>query len=175
MRVTIEHRETTAGVLGNHKDCYVDCSVAFSEEERAIIKTRDLSGEAFTIRASTPLPSKTQFFSTNAMRMIGRIMMVAGVIWGIAGGGTPTGLLFFVGAGLEIYGWIRTRTEDKRFSSDEQQITIKQLLNKPTFTVHAWNAAGAKVIEEEIRENLIGIKNLIQNSAELKAKQTFEL
>ena len=47
-----------------------------------------------------------------------------------------------------IWGWIRTRKEDKRFETTEQHITVKQLLNKPTFTVHAWNPAAAKGIEE---------------------------
>ena|ERR1051326_2369729 len=173
MRVTIEHREATSGALGNRKESYVDCTVHFSEEERAIVKERDLYREGFVVRTSTPLPTKTQFFSTNIMRVIGRFLMIAGVILGIAG--TNFGFLFFVGAGLEIYGFIRTRKEDKRFESDEQEITVKQLLNNPTFTVHAWNPAAAKGIEEEIREHLTALKAIIANSAEIKAKQTFEL
>ena len=63
MRVTIEHREQTAGVIGSKKDCYVDCTVEFSEEERAIIKERDLYREGFTVRTSTPVPSSTAFFA----------------------------------------------------------------------------------------------------------------
>lgn len=173
MRVTIEHREQAEGVIGNRKECYVDCKVEFSEEERAIIRERDLYREGFTVRTSTPLPTKTEFFSTNIMRVIGRILIIAGIILGIAG--TNFGFLFFVGVGLEIYGWLRVRREDKRFESDEQTITIKQLLSNPTFTVHAWNAGLAKTIEEEIRQHLIALKNLIQSSAQLQAKQTFEL
>lgn len=173
MRVTIEHREAASGALGNRKESYVDCTVHFSEEEHAIIKERDLYREGFTVRTSTPLPTKTQFFSTNIMRVIGRFLMIGGFIAGVAG--TNFGFLFFVGVGLEIYGWLRTRKEDKRFESDEQEITVKQLLNKPTFTVHAWNPAAAKGIEEEIRQHLASLKAVIQNSAEIKAKQTFEL
>jgi hypothetical protein len=173
MRVTIEHREQTTGVVKNHKDCYVDCKVEFSEEERAIIKARDLYGEGFTVRTSTPLPTKTAFWGTNIMRVIGRVLMVGGFIAGVAG--TNYGFLFFVGVGLEIYGWIRTRSEDKRFESDEQTISIKQLLSNPGFTVHAWNAGLAKGIEEEIREHLVSLKGLVKDSAQLQAKQTFEL
>jgi hypothetical protein len=173
VRVTIEHREQTSGIAGNHKECYVDCKVEFSEEERAIIKARDLYGEGFTVRTSTPLPSKAAFFSTNIMRVVGRFMMLGGFILGVAG--TNFGFLFFVGLGLEIWGWIRTRTEDKRFESDEQTVTVKQLLSNPLFTVHAWNAGYAKGVEGDIREHLVGLKNLIMNSAEVRAKQTFEL
>lgn len=181
MRVTIEHRETPSGVLGNHRDCYVDCSVNFSEEERAIIKARDLYRDGFTIRTSTPLPSKTQFFSTNVIRIVGLFMAIGGMLRGIYEGlaHVPTnsigGPMFFIGLGLFIWGWFRTRKEDKRFELSEQEITVKQLLTQPTFTVHGWNPAAAKGLEETIRENLVSLKNLIQDSAEVRTKQTFEL
>jgi hypothetical protein len=175
MRVTIEHREVATGVLGKHKDSYIDCTVNFSEEERAIIKERDLYGQGFSVRTSTPLPPKTSMLGTGLMRLLGPVMMIGGVVWGLAGGGTPTGLLFFAGLGFVVYGWLRSRREDKRFETSEQELTLKQLLNHPTFTVHAWNPASAKGLEETIRDNLVGLKNLIQNSAQLQAKQTFEL
>jgi hypothetical protein len=173
MRVTIEHREESTGLVSNRKECFVDCKVEFSEEERAIIKERDLYREGFSVRTSTPLPTKTAFFSTNIMRVIGRFMMMGGFIAGVMG--SNYSFLFFVGAGLEIFGWIRARREDKRFENDEQTITIKQLLNNPTFTVHAWSAGYAKGIEEDIRGHLVALKNLIKGSAEVQAKQTFEL
>jgi hypothetical protein len=181
MRVTIEHREEVSGLLKDHKDCYVDCTVELSNEERAIIKERGLYAEGFTIRTSTPLPSKTAFFGTNILRFIGRLMIVGGLFYGFLveglGGaksnyGAP---LLFIGVGLEIYGWLRTRREDKRFEEDDQTVTIKQLLSKPTFTVHAWNAGYAKGTEEEIRDKLTSLKSLIQSSATLNTKQTFEL
>ncbi len=181
MRVTIQHREETSGLTGKHKDCYVDCKVEFGEEERAIIKARDLDTDGFTIRASTPLPTKTQFLSTNLMRVIGRFAIIGGVVYMIyssfAHPATEPlgGLLFVIGIGVEIYGWMRARKEDKRFESSEQQVTIKQLLTNPTFTVHAGNPAAAKAIEQDIREELTAMKRVIQNSAELQATQTFEL
>jgi hypothetical protein len=175
MRVTIDHREVASGALGNHKDSYVDCTVNFSEEEQAIIKARDLYREGFTVRTSTPLPSRTAVFGAGLMRPVGIVMMVVGAIWGLAGGGTPTGLLFFVGLGLVVYGWLRVRKQDNRMEHSEQDVTVKQLLGRPTFTVHAWNPAAAKSIEQDIRDNLVALKSLIQNSAELQTAQTFEL
>jgi hypothetical protein len=173
MRVTIEHRETASGVLGNHKDCYIDCRVEFSEEEKAIIKQRDLYSQGVTVRTSTPMPSRVQFFNTNVIRAVGFILALTGIVLGIAG--TGFGFLFFVGAGLFIWGFIRTRREDKRFETAEQEITVKKLLANPSFTVHGWNPAAAKGLEQDIREELVSLKNLIQNSAEIQAKQTFEL
>lgn len=175
MRVTIEHRETTTGIAGSHKDCYIDCQVDFSEEEKAIIKHRDLYHQGITVRTSTPLPTKGALFGAGLMRPVGVIMMVVGAVWGIAGGGNPTGLLFFGGLGLAIYGWLHTRKQDQRLESSEQNITIKQLLARPSFTVHAWNPASAKGVEQDIRDELVSIKNLIADSAEVRAKQTFEL
>lgn len=175
MRVTIEHREATSGVLANHKESYVDCTVHFSEEEQAIIKARDLYREGFAVRTSTPLPSQSSLWGTGLMRFAGPFMIVGGFFWGVAGGGNLAGLILFAGIGFVIYGWLRSRKEGKRFESSDQEITVKQLLNDPTFTVHAWNPAAAKGIEEEIREHLTSLKAVIANSAEIKAKQTFEL
>jgi hypothetical protein len=175
MRVTIDHRETTTGVLGNHRDCYLDCRVEFSEEEKAIIKQRDLYKLDITVRAATPAPTNTQFLNVSLMRTVGRIMMIAGVVWGLAGGGALTGLLFFVGAGLEIYGWIRNRTDSKRAESSDQVLTIKRLLANPTFSVHAFDPAAAKGFELQVRDQLTYLKNAIADSAELRTKKTFEL
>ena len=181
MRVTIEHREATTGVLNSHKQSFVDCTVNFSEEERAIVKERDLYGQGFSVRTSTPLPTQTAAFGTGIMRVAGRLMIIGGFLYGmiIEGlGHAPTNFgapILFIGIGLEIWGWMRSRKEDKRFEEDEQYITIKKLLNTPTFTVHAWNPAAAKGIEEQIREHLVSLKDIIKNSAQIQAKQTFEL
>lgn len=181
MRLTIEHREQPSGMLGNHKDCYIDCNVEFSEEERAIIKARDLYNESFTIRTSTPQVTKSRLLGSGLLRIVGRLMWIAGILRGMYEGfghNIPTnygGPLFFLGVGLEIWAFMRQRGEDKRIENPEQEITIKQLLSNPSFTVHTLNAAVSKVFEDEIREHLTGIKNLIKNSAQLQAKQTFDL
>ena len=180
MRVTIEHREQPSGMLGNHTDCYIDCNVEFSEEERAIIKARDLYSESFTIRTSTPQVTKVRLLGSGLMRIIGRVMWIAGILRGLyeGFGHIPTnygGPLLFFGVALEIWAFIRRRDENKRIENPEQEINIKQLLSNPRFTVHTMNAAVSKVFEDEIREDLTGMKTLIQNSADLRTKQTFEL
>ena len=179
MRVTIEHRETT-GIIGSRKDCYVDCKVDFSEEERAIIKVRDLYRESFTVRASTPIPSGHSYLATAAMRLIGRFMIPVGIVYAIYedmahAKSNYDAPLFFGGIALEIYGFIRAYREDNRIYDDKQTITVKQLLANPAFTVHAWNAGYAQGIESTIREHLIALKSLIQSNATLQTKQTFEL
>jgi hypothetical protein len=73
MRVTIEHRESVSGVLAAHKDCYIDCEVLLSEEEKAIIKHRQLYDHGFTVRTSTPLPKKSSLLGTGLMRSVGPV------------------------------------------------------------------------------------------------------
>lgn len=180
MRVTIEHRETISGTLQKHKDCFVDCTVQFNEEEKAIIHERDLYREGFSVRASTPLPSKSSFVRTALARIFGLLMAVGGffgaVIEGLGNTHTNFGHpIFLAGIGLMIFGFIRSREEKRRLENPDQEITIKQLLANPTFTVHAWNAAYAKPIEDEIREHLSSLKNRLLNAAELGTKKTFEL
>jgi hypothetical protein len=174
MRVTIEHREETSGLLRNHKECYVDCTVEFSDEERAIIKTRDLYNNSFDVRTSTPVVGDVAFYGFALLRIPARFMIMGGLVC-IVFNVEPWGYLFFVGVPLEIYCWWTQRKQDKRMDSDQQRITIKRLLTNPHFTVHAWNAGAAKGVEQGIREHLLDMKGNITTSAQLQTKQTFEL
>jgi hypothetical protein len=175
VRVTVEHREKTSGLLQNRKEYYVDCRVEFSEEERSIIKERNLYRNGFPIRTSTPVPGQASILGTMIMRLVSPLMIVGGIIYGIAGGGGLSGLLVLGGIGLFIAGWIREHRQDRRLATDEQFVTINQLLDNPTFTVYAGNPAAARGFEEDVRENVTDLKQLIKNSAELRNKQTFEL
>jgi hypothetical protein len=181
MRVTVQHREETSGVLQNRKDCYIDCTVEFSEEERSIIRQRDLYRDGFTVRTSTPATTFTAFWSTNIMRLAGYVLIVGGFLYGLIVEGIGQvntsfgGTALFIGIVLAIYGWFRAHRENKRAGVEEQRVTIKQLLSNPKFTMHAWNAGLAKIVEDEVRDQLVVLKNLISSSAELRAKQTFEL
>lgn len=180
MRVTIEHREETAGVTGNRRNYFVDCDVTFSEEERAIIKARDLYQHNFVLPAATPIPTKSEFYGYPVLRVIGRLMIVVGFVWGIVtafqtNGSSLPGPMFFAGIGIEIFAWLKTRKVDKRLDQPEQRITLRMLLNDGRFTVHASDPAAAKEVEEQIRVSLAGIKLTISGSAEISSRQTFEL
>jgi hypothetical protein len=181
MRVTIEHREEAGGISGQRRSYFVDCIVEFSEEERAIIKARGLYDHNFTMRASTPLPSQAAFVGTGLLRPIGGLMTIAGPIIGIVGGLTKSGgeglgyLLLFGGIGLLIYGRSRQRRQDKRLDEPEQRVTVRQLLSRSRFTVNAFDPAHAKAIEDDIRAELVALKDTIRGSAELQSRQTFEL
>jgi hypothetical protein len=179
MRVTIDHREEATGLSGKGRNYFVDCAVEFSEEEKAIIQARGLFDHGFAMPAAEPLPSQVAFVGSGVIRTIGRLLIVVAVVWGIVlglsgHGEGPTAFLFFLGIGLEIYGWMKSRSQDKRIEQPEQAITLRKLMSGG-FTVHALDPAQAKAIDEQIRSELAGIKALIAESAEVRSRQTFEL
>lgn len=180
MRVTIEHREESAGLTGATKHHYVDCTVEFSEEERAVIKARDLYNQNFTLKAATPVPSQVAYVGSGFLNSLGRLGVLGGVIMGllstVTGGvlGTIAGFSIFAGACLWIYAAMQTRMQDKRINTPEQVIKLRDLLNGRV-TVHASSPAEAHDIEDDIRNALASVKALLTASAELRAKQTFEL
>lgn len=177
MRVTIQHREEAEGAGRSRRNYFVDCSVEFSEEEKAIIKVRDLSRRSFDVPAATPPPSMGRMVGTGAMRGLGPLVAVAGLVLTFFRGAYEVlgGYMLVGGIGFAIYGWLRQRREDKRIELPAQTITIGGLLANQRFTVHAGDPAEAKAMDEEIRGYLVGMKDLIRGSAELGSKQTFEL
>ena len=175
MRVTIEHRDKTSGVLQNRKEYYIDCLVEFSEEERSIIHQRGLYKQGFIIRTSTPRPSTASFTSTIALQVLSPVAAIGGFIYGLVTNSSLGGWLALVGSGLFIYSLIRRRREDQRFANDEQMITYKKLLADPRFTINASSPFNAQVLDEELRANLAGMKYELTTSAELRTQQTFEL
>ena len=179
MRVTIEHREETTGVTGKGRNYFVDCAVEFSEEEKAIIRARGLFDHGFSMLAAEPLPSQVAYVGSGVIRTIGRLLIVVAVVWGIISafsghGDGPTPFLLFLGIGLEIYGWMKGRSQDKRIEAPDQTITLGKLMSAG-FKVHALDPAQAKAIDEQVRSELARLKALIAESAEVRARQTFEL
>jgi hypothetical protein len=181
MRVTIEHRENAGGVTGATKHHFVDCTVAFSEEEKAIIKARGLHDHSFTVGPATPIASGAAYIGSGALNSLGRLGVVGGFVLGVfssaIGGsaGLIAGWCVFLGAGLWIYAAVVMRKQEKRLTDPDQVITLKNLLNNGRFTVYASSPLHAQSIEQEIRDSLSYVKQLITAGAEIKPKQTFEL
>ena len=180
MRVTIENREEKTGVTGNARKYYVDCTVEFSEEEKAIIKARDLSAHSFEIGAAEAFPSHVAYVGSGVLYTAGILLVLVGFFGSIYVmfaqlRTTFFGYCFFGGIGLAIYSWLQGRKQDKRIQNPDQTVRIRDLLTKGRFTVNAINPAYLKAIEDDIRSHLLTTKALIQESAEITTKQTFEL
>lgn len=181
MRVTIGHREESGGISGQRRTYFVDCTIEFSEEERAIIKARDLYRHNIVVLAATPLPSRTAVVGIGFMRTVGVLCTIAGPAIGIVGGFTKSGgeglgfALLFGGLAMMIFGKRRANQQDHRLVQPEQSVTVSQLLSKPRFVVHALDPAHAKFVDSDIRARLLELKKIIRGSAELQTAQTFEL
>jgi hypothetical protein len=173
MRVTIEHREQTAGIAAGNRNYFVDCTVEFSEEEKAIIKARAL-GDTVVTSGLTSVPVGTvKGVSPYLLRAAAPIMIIGGFIFGVAGGGTFAGLIVFAGFGFLIYGFVAPRLHDKR--SSVQDIKIRDILNRYSFSLFAFDPVEAKTIDARLREELAGLKSFLVSSAEVPSKKNFEL
>lgn len=180
MRVTISHREETAGLGGQKRNYFVDCEVLFSEEERAIVRRRNLADNYIATESAIPTGSGIADYTwTNTgLRVASRLFVLAGVIVGLVGmftGGTDglSMMLLLIALGLFIFRKANERRSDQSYS--EQRITVRQLLQNPRFTVYAPNPALAGSYDDAIRDQLTRLKSLISASADIRARETFEL
>jgi hypothetical protein len=187
VRVTIDHRQATTG-LGSTQSQFVECTVQFSEEEKAIIAVRGLYDHLIVLDNPRPPPSYREYMTAGILLAFAPLIAFVGffiLIFSIAnnifsggqsGGGYAVlgGVLFF-GAPLGwAVGFLMDRAMSHRFTHPKQFITIREMLLRP-FTVHSPDPAYSDLIVEQIKERLTILKAIITGSAELREKQTCEL
>lgn len=182
MRVSIKHREESAGIIGSTKQHFVDCAVEFGEEEKAIIKARDLRNTNFTVPSASPLPTVSAYRGSAIFNVVGRLCFIFGIPFAMITAFTKTpnlsalaNFMVFGGAALWIGAAIAGRSQNKAIENRDQVIRVGDLLSHGQFTCHAANPAYAKRIEDDIKNNLTNLKGIFKESAELKKESTFEL
>jgi hypothetical protein len=109
MRVTISHREETAGLGGQKRSYFVDCEVLFSEEEQAVIRNRGLGDNYISTESAIPTGSGIAAYTppNTALRVGSRLCVIAGVIAVIASifvsaAGGLAFLFFLIALGLFV-------------------------------------------------------------------------
>jgi hypothetical protein len=187
MRVTIDHRQQTTG-LGGTQSQFVDCTVQFSEEEKAIISVRGLADHLIVLDNPRPPPSYREYMTAGILlafsplfTLIGFWTLVYAVVNAIFSGGRSADgyavigilLLFFAPFAWAI-GFLMDRAMNHRFTHPKQFVTIREMLFRP-FTVHSPDPAYSNLIVEQIKERLAVLKAIIIGSAELREKETHEL
>jgi len=180
MRVTIEHREEAGIISSATKHQYVDCTVLFSEEEKAIIKVRDLYSTNFSIPPATPPVDSVSYWGLPIARLIARLTWIGGIILGFLSVftrqlGDLAGIMMFGGAIVDLYFGYAGRKLDDRLARYDQTIRLKTLLDEPHLTIWAASPAAAKDKEQQLRDRLNDIKVLLTRSAELPPTQSFEI
>ena len=181
MRVSIRHRQED-GLLPNKKLHYVDCSILFSEEEKAIIRARGLSRHYIVTDSEVPPPSGSQRTLSTLLKALSPFVFLGGCVTGIGmtaagnnhGGDLVGGLLVFASIGMLLAG-IALKRHVRVAEQLQQNITLGQLLANPSFSAYAFDNARAKVLDEELREALTRLKEGLLVNRDIIDEETFEI
>lgn len=181
MRVTFKHREEQE--FGG-KSYYVDCTVLFSEEEKAVIRAREFGrGMRFhSPRRAADLTARERAVGTiwvfaDSIHLLTVFIPLGAFIWAataIEGGTSFFGPLFVFGAPV-VYLVSKYMAHRDDHSRDDQFVTFDHLFAGRPFTVWAFNPMDAKQKESEIEQTFAAFKQQINESTELGQNRTVEL
>src|ERR1700733_12241873 len=77
MRVTIDHRQQNTG-LGSTISQFVECTVQFSEEEKAIIRVRGLNDHIIVLDPPSPPPSYREYMTAGILQGFAPLFAIIG-------------------------------------------------------------------------------------------------
>jgi len=181
VQVTIRHRQED-GLLPNKKLHYVDCTVLFSEEEKAIIEARGLGRHYIVTDSSVPPPPAAHRPLATALKALSPLVFLGGCVSGFGvmianhghGGEAVACLSFFAALGM-LLGGIALKRHVRVAEQPRQTITLGRLLSNPSFAAYAFDNARAKILDLELRETLTRLKEGLLVNRDIKALETFEL
>ena len=177
MRVRIDHHDEAAGLIGTNRRYLVDCSVEFSDEEKAVIQTRGLRNHFVDLPDNVIVAAHVEDVRRGYMR---KLLIAAGVcLLGLivapltARGGTPVGpLMFFGGGGYAIYALYKFLVPPR---TKLDRVRLNFLLSHRRFVAEATSPAMSKAMEADIQGSLEALKRFLDGSAELGTGRTVEL
>jgi hypothetical protein len=181
VRVTIKTREED-GLLPAKKLYFTDCTVLFSEEEKAIIQARGLGQHYFVVDPEVPPPRGSHRLLSIWLRALAPLVFLGGCVSGIgmtiagnsrAGDGL-TGFCFVAALAMYLAG-IAMKRHVRIAEQPQQTITLQQLLGFPTFSIYAIDNARTKVVGQELRTILARVKDGLLVNRDIEQAETFEL
>jgi len=186
MQLTTEYREEKRGILTGNKEFFLVCTVAFNDQERAIIQERGLYKYTISVPSDRPLPTRAGDFGSAVMRGAGLFLTIAGLLTSCTAeitkgsGGTDTGVaigvtMLIAGIALFVLGKWRDKQSYAREANPDQTIAVGRLLTNPTFMVHAYTIAEARQYEEEVRAILKQAAEGIRANSVVPERDTHEL
>lgn len=181
MRVTIQHRQED-GIRPNKKRNYVDCTVLFSEEEKAIIRERGLGQHYIVAEPETPPSTRAHRRFGILLQALAPIVLLGGCVAGLGmtfagngrGGDSVGGFALFAALAM-FFGGIALKRYFRVAQQPEQPITLGRLLINPSFTSYAVDNGHAKALDQELRETLARLKDGLLANRDIKEAETFEL
>ncbi len=181
MRVTIQHRQED-GLLPNKKLHYVDCTVLFSEEEKAIIRERGLGRHYIVADSEVPPVSRSHRRLGILLQALAPVVLLGGCVAGLGmtvagnsrGGDSTTGFGLFAALAM-FFGGMALKRYFRIAQQPEQAVTLARLLTNPKFTSYAIDNARGKALDLEVRESLARLKNGLLGNRDIKEAETFQL
>lgn len=181
MRATIRHRQQD-GPLPSAKRHYVDCTILFSEEEKAIIRQRGLAAHYISVDPEVPPPAASSATVATLLKVLAPLVFLGGCVTGIGmtvagagrGGDGLTAFCTFLALALFL-GGIALKRHIRVAEQPQQIVTLSRLLNNPTFSVYAFDNGRAKAVDAELRASLARLKDGLLVNRDLIAEETSEL
>jgi hypothetical protein len=178
--VTIQHRQED-GLFPNKKLHYVDCTVLFSEEEKAIIIERGLDRHYIETDSGIPPPSGSQRALGPLLKVLAPCVFLGGCVAGLGmtiggngSGGAVTGISWIAALALFL-GALAFKRHVRVAEQPKQTITLGRLLINPNFSAYALDNARGKALDQEIRETLTRLKEGLLVNRDIRETETFEL
>jgi len=84
-------------------------------------------------------------------------------------------VLLVASIGLFIFAKIKAHEVAKLETTDTQRITLRQMLNQPTFMLHAYSMLQAQEFEEQVRGDMTNVASILRASAAVGETNTYEL
>jgi hypothetical protein len=177
MRVTIDHREAIS-VFGRTQ-FFIDCTVQFSEAERAVIRNRQLGDHNIAVDHDIPwfrsirgyiavlIVLRFTFFFT-AVALLPTLAIFS--IWNIHGGWW----MLIVMACLGSYVYRKYLERQFKKSAEKRHVSLSDMLKHKKFTVYAPDAYLAGEAEKSILAQINDLKNrMVAIAPGLAEKQVY--
>lgn len=181
MHVTITTREES-GIVPYKKSYFVDCTVYFSEEEKAIIRARGLGQHFFVVGSETSPPPGSFRTLSVVLQLLSPLVLLGGCVTGLGmtiagnsrGGDGVSGFCVLAAVTMYLAGFA-LRRYIRAADQPQQQITLTRLLAAPRFSVYAFDNATAKTIDADLRDTLMNVKDGLVVNARVAQPESFEL
>lgn len=173
MRVTMVHREES-GMIPDDKRYYVDTTVFFSEEERAIIKARGLGSQTAAVGYRAKIPSEIALEFPAFLRAIAPLAIyLSAAVWLFYR--PQLGMLLLLATAIG-WAWGHIAPILHARAIRPYIVEVRDILNERKFSFYAETPAHARrLANNDLTKQLTNLKVLITESAELAPKLTFEL
>ena len=177
MRALIEHRGHY-GFFGFRPEFLLHLDIQFSNEERAIIKTRALQDYVFNLSPGILAGSESGHSREVLMALAagGFSLFVGGILVAflaaIAPAFGPLALLMLFGG--PVLFWYAVVARRRSEEGVLKQVTIGYLVDHPRIAVRAIDPGQATVLDENVRRRLANLKHFLTATHELAAPRDFE-